>query len=98
MIRIGCVVIFVLVFLHLAVAQEVRTASSPPLEKRTTLYVCNREPLLATPLIKLPITSITPRGWLRHQLDLMRNGMTGRLPEISPWLKFEGNAWTNPRG
>src|SRR5947207_6018657 len=98
MIRITCIVILVLVFSLATNAQEVRTVSSPLLDKRTTLYVGNREPLLATPLIKLPITSITPKGWLGHQLDLMRNGMTGRLTEISPWLKFEGNAWTNPRG
>src|SRR6266480_1941831 len=88
MIRIGCIVILVLVFPLLAVAQE----------NRTPLYVVNREPLLPARFIKLPITSITPKGWLRHQLNLMRNGMTGRLAEISPWLKFEGNAWTNPRG
>jgi hypothetical protein len=92
-----------LVFLFLltlplsAFAQEVRTISDLP-EAGTPLYVGNKQPLLPARLIKLPITSITPRGWLRHQLDLMRDGMTGRLSEISPWLKFEGNAWTDPRG
>ena len=24
--------------------------------------------------------------------------MTGRLPEISKWCKFEGNAWADPQG
>ena len=24
--------------------------------------------------------------------------MTGRLPEISKWCKFEGNAWVDPQG
>ena len=43
--------------------------ADPPTDQRTTLYVCKKEPLLTTPLIKLPITSITPKGWLRHQLD-----------------------------
>src|SRR5712692_8093847 len=68
------------------------SASSQP------LYVANREPLLPSGLIKLPIGSIAPKGWLRHQLELEANGMTGRLPEISKWCKFEGNAWADPNG
>src|SRR5438067_9899077 len=68
------------------------SASSQP------LYVANRDPLLPSPLIKLPIGSITPRGWLRHQLELEAQGMTGRLPELSKWCKFEGNAWADPQG
>ena len=31
-------------------------------------------------------------------LDLEAAGMCGRLPEVSPWCKFEGNAWTDPNG
>ncbi|MBI2946939.1 MAG: glycoside hydrolase family 127 protein [Verrucomicrobia bacterium] len=61
-------------------------------------YVANRAPLAPSPFVKLPIGSITPKGWLRHQLDLEKNGMTGRLKEISPWLKFETNAWANKEG
>src|SRR2546425_7343210 len=62
------------------------------------LYVANRDPLLPSGLMKLPIGSITPGGWLRHQLELEANGMTGRLPEISKWCKFEGNAWAAADG
>jgi hypothetical protein len=62
------------------------------------LYVGNREPLAPTGLLKLPIGSIRPRGWLRHQLEAEAAGMTGRLAEVSPWCKFEGNAWTDPQG
>jgi hypothetical protein len=61
-------------------------------------YVTNRAPLLSSPLLKLPIGSITPKGWLRHQLELEAQGMTGRLPEISKWCKFEDNAWADPKG
>ena len=61
-------------------------------------YVANRAPLVPSAFIKLPIGSITPKGWLRHQLDLEKNGMIGRLKEISPWLKFETSAWASKEG
>ena len=69
-----------------------------PVTRASTLYVANRPPLSPSPLIKLPIGSITPQGWLRHQLELEADGMMGHLEEISPWCKFEGNAWTDPQG
>lgn len=62
------------------------------------LYSGNRPPLAPSAFMKLPIGSITPKGWLRGQLELEANGMTGRLPEISKWCKFEGNAWAAPDG
>jgi len=62
------------------------------------LYVSNREPLQPSPLMKLPIGSIIPRGWLRKQLELEAQGMTGRLAEVSHWLKFENSAWADPQG
>ncbi|HZR17118.1 MAG TPA: beta-L-arabinofuranosidase domain-containing protein [Verrucomicrobiae bacterium] len=71
---------------------------TPPQNSRTALYTSNREPLEPSPLVKLPIGSIRPGGWLRHQLELERDGMTGHLEEISKWCKFEGNAWASPDG
>jgi hypothetical protein len=35
---------------------------------------------------------VRPKGWLKHQLDLMVEGMTGRLSEISGFLDPE-NGW-----
>lgn len=61
-------------------------------------YISNRDPLAPSPLIKLPIGSITPKGWLRRQLELERDGMTGHIEELSHWCKFDGNAWTSPDG
>jgi Beta-L-arabinofuranosidase, GH127 len=92
------ILILILLLPTLSLAQDIRSVAHPPLDQRTTLYPSSREPLLPSPFIKLPITSITPKGWLRHQLDLMRDGMTGRLSEVSQWCKFEGNAWADPRG
>lgn len=64
----------------------------------TPLYTANRPPLVPSPFVKLPIGSITPKGWVRHQLELEANGMTGHLEAISKWCKFEGNAWVSPSG
>lgn len=40
----------------------------------------------------LPPGAIAPQGWLRHQLDLMLDGMVGHLEELSPHLKPD-NGW-----
>jgi hypothetical protein len=61
-------------------------------------YVTNRAPLAPSAFIKLPIGSIKPKGWLRHQLELEANGMIGHLEEISKWCKFENSAWASPDG
>ncbi len=61
-------------------------------------YASNRPPLLPAPLMKLPVGSVRPEGWLRGQLELMRDGFSGRLTEISKWCRISGNAWTSPEG
>jgi hypothetical protein len=77
---------------------DVKVVSTPAASSSQPLYTGNREPLLPSPLVKLPIGSIIPKGWVRHQLELEAQGMTGRLSEVSPWLKFEGSAWSDPQG
>ncbi len=76
----------------------IRSLRQVPADARGQLYVSNRDPLLPSPLMKLPIGSIAPKGWLRNLLELEAQGMTGRLAEISPWLKFASNAWANKEG
>ena len=61
------------------------------------LYTPNRAPLLPTALLKLPIGSIVPKGWLREQLLLDADGLSGRMSEVSDYLKFEGNGWVDPQ-
>lgn len=56
-------------------------------------YIGNREPLVPNAFTKLPIGAITPGGWVRKQLELEADGFSGRLPEISKFLKKENNAW-----
>jgi len=55
-------------------------------------YLFNRKPLQPSCMAKLPVGSVHAKGWLKQQLDLMAEGMTGHLNEISPFLKSD-NGW-----
>jgi hypothetical protein len=79
-------------FGQVALVERLDTSST------NSFYVGNRPPLAASPFCKLPIGTITPRGWLRHQLELERDGMTGHLEQISPWLNFAKSSWADPQG
>lgn len=61
-------------------------------------YVSNKKPLVPQTFIKLPTGSITPRGWLLTQLNLQKEGLNGRLGEISAWLQKDNNAWLTSGG
>jgi len=62
----------------------------------TPWYLPSRMPLAPAPFLKLPPHSITPHGWLAKQLELQVNGLCGRYPEVSDYLKYEGNGWVTP--
>lgn len=72
--------------------------AAPPGEGRNEHYAGNRAPLLASPLIKLPVGSVRPDGWLATQLELEAGGFIGHLDEISRFCRFEGSAWASPEG
>ncbi|MCL4506401.1 MAG: glycoside hydrolase family 127 protein [Chloroflexi bacterium] len=72
---------------------QISVLSEPPSESGSNRYYnTNRAPLLASPLVKLPLGSVHPNGWLKHQLELMAEGMTGRLTELSIFLESD-NGW-----
>jgi hypothetical protein len=77
---------------------QITVVERPVSTSTNSFYVGNRPPLEASPFYKLPVGSITPRGWLRHQLELERDGMTGHLEQISPWLDFAKSSWADPQG
>jgi DUF1680 family protein len=77
---------------------EVRSVRRPANDRRNTFYPSNREPLEREYFVKLPVTSVRPGGWLRRQLELQRDGLTGHLDEISIWLSKEDNAWLRKDG
>lgn len=76
----------------------VRAAKAPPANASNKHYISNRAPLKPSPFVRLPIGHVEPRGWLRGMLVLEANGMTGHLPEVSHWCKFDGNAWSSGDG
>jgi hypothetical protein len=76
------------------------TVATPPAEAPNRHYPSNRPPLVPSPLVKLPIGAVEPRGWLMAQLQLMRDGFTGRLGELSRflgddsgWITLKGKGW-----
>jgi hypothetical protein len=62
--------------------------------------VKNRAPLAATPYRLLPLTSVRPDGWLKRQLQIQADGLSGHVEEIwedlgpeSGWLGGTGESW-----
>jgi len=60
----------------------------------------NRAPLAAAAFYFLPLGSIRPAGWLRNQLEIQANGLSGHLDETwadvgpnSGWLGGTGESW-----
>ena len=60
----------------------------------------DRPPLAPGAFAQLPLTSVTPRGWLRDQLEIQAGGLSGHLdefwPDVGPqsaWLGGTGEGW-----
>ena len=68
-------------------------------------YLQNRAPLLAKPYLELPIGAIQPMGWLKVQLEKMKDGSTGHLDSLynkvmgkrNGWLGGDGDVWKEVR-
>jgi len=84
--------------LNALAAAPVTVVGRPPAEGVNAHYPSNRAPLAPAPLVKLPVGTVAPRGWVRRQLELQANGFHGHLTEISRFLIKEGNAWLSPTG
>jgi len=68
-------------------------------EERNRHYPTNRPPLQPTKFVALPLGSVKPQGWLKDQLTIQANGLTGHLDEFWPplvktgWKGGEGESW-----
>lgn len=77
---------------------ETNVVNIPDISQKNEHYISNRAPLQPSVLIKLPIGTIKPEGWLKEYLNRQRSGLTGNLGKISAWLQKENNAWLDKDG
>src|SRR5262249_34845913 len=81
-----------------ALPTTVSRVDRPSVAPGNRFYAGNRPPLAPSALIKLPVGSVHPEGWLKKQLQLQAEGFHGHLGEISRFLRKDGNAWLDPSG
>jgi len=67
---------------------------------QTQSAIPNRAPLQPNAYNPLPLGAVRPRGWLRKQLEIQADGLTGHLDEFwndvgnnSGWLGGTGESW-----
>ena len=77
---------------------EISIVDSPDTKSINSHYVSNRAPLQPSKLIKLPVGSVKPEGWLLEYFNRQKNGLTGNLGKISAWLDKKDNAWLSKSG
>ena len=80
---------------NLEEGMQISAVEIPTTEGARGHYVGNRTPLAPSPLVKLPIGAIRPHGWLLGQLELMRDGFVGHLPEVSRFCRGD-SGWLHP--
>ena len=90
--------VFLISFLLLGCGDDISVVDSLDIKEINKHYVSNRIPLQPSKLIKLPVGSIKPKGWLLEYFNRQKKGLTGRLGEISAWLDKKDNAWLSKNG
>ena len=86
------------ILLLIGCGNEITIVDSPNTISTNSYYVSNKAPLQPSKLIKLPLGSIKPEGWLLEYFNRQKNGLTGNLGKISAWLVKENNAWLSKNG
>ena len=78
----------------------VQQDGTPDTQESKLAPVPNRAPLQANAFDPLPLTAIKPEGWLRRELQIQADGLTGHLDEFWPdvgsnsgWLGGTGESW-----
>jgi len=78
--------------------ESVANIKRPVSKDLNKFYIGNKKPLQPLSFIKLPVGSIKPQGWVLKYLELQRDGLTGKLGDISAWLDKKNNAWFSGNG
>ena len=87
-----------------AIAAVASTLPTPPLfaasNETPVPAIKDRAPLHSSTFFALPLGSVRPAGWLRRQLEIQANGLSGHLDETwadvgpnSGWLGGSGESW-----
>jgi hypothetical protein len=82
--------------LALALLVAAGPGSGPAAESTNKHYPVNRAPLAQSQFAMLPLGTVKPRGWLRDQLIVQANGLTGHLDEF--WPSLAKTAWKGMEG
>ncbi len=101
-IEVGMLLLTVVLFSFISTTEKdfttVTVVEKPGNQSKNKFYIGNRSPLVQEAFIKLPVTAIKPKGWLREYLIRQKNGLTGNLGTISAWLQKNNNAWLSKDG
>ena len=81
-----------------AQTMSARIVDRPDNTSQSSNYTNAVAPFRQQCLMKLPVGSIRPAGWVGRYLELQRDGLTGHLGEISAWLDKDNNAWLTNGG
>ena len=71
-------------------------ASNHVIRAENKHYPVNRPPLAQSKFVDLPLGAVKPRGWLKDQLTVQANGLTGHLDEF--WPSLAKTAWKGMEG
>lgn len=67
-------------------------------QERNDHYITNQAPLLEQRFTALPLGDIKPEGWLKKQLEIQRDGLTGNLDEKYSLVVGDNNGWLGGTG